>query len=125
MKSGYDSYDGIWGNEYYDDEFECIADRSFTQKTFVSGDALVSIRPISPDEVPKHGQARFYENGTAAVPYEGQPYDPTTFKLVKASWDHEHCVVCQFAIGDQNTFWENPRRRILCDACYEHYVLGK
>ena len=125
MKSGYEDYKGIWGNEYYDDQFNCISGHEFAQKTFVSGDALVSISPVPPSELPKHQHARLYKDGNAAIPYEGQSYDPARFKLVKAFWDHEHCVVCQSSIEDQNTFWENSDGKLLCDACYEHYVLGK
>ena len=125
MKSGYDKYDGIWGNEYYDDQFGEISDRAFTQKTFVPSAALVSIGAVSPEELPEHNKARFYEDGTAQVPYEGQPYDPAKFRLVSVKWEHEHCAVCCFDIMEHHTFWQNSRGQILCDACHGHYVLRK
>jgi len=125
MKSGYDNYEGIWGNSYYDEEFDNISDLDFSHKTFTSSDSLVSIGPVNPDDLPKHEEARCYRHGTSEVPYVGQPYDPEKFKLVKGEWDHEHCLVCRFSIHNQNTFWQNSRGRILCDACYEHYILKK
>ncbi len=125
MRSGFKSYEGIWGNPYYDEQFAEIVDHDFTQKVFTGGDALISVRPLDPSEVPAHVKARFYRDGTVEVPYSGQAFDAEKFRLEKGQWGHEHCYVCQFRIEDAHTFWMNGRGRILCDACHDHYVLGK
>ena len=122
MRSGYENYDGIWGNEYYEEEFAEIADRVFTQRTLVSGDALVSKSPLSPEELPEDSPARVHEDGTVLIPYVGQPFDSSEFALVKGEWDHEHCGVCRYSIGDGETFWVNASGDILCDACHDHYL---
>jgi hypothetical protein len=125
MKSGYDNYGGIWGNEYYDEQFDEIEDRTFVQRIFSPEDALVSIAEIPSDQFPKGQKFRCYEDGTIEIPYTGQPYDPSMYKVVKASWGHEHCYVCQFSITEGHSFWINSDGNILCDACHDHYVLGK
>ena len=123
MRSGYDSYDGIWGNPYYDDQFAEITDRDFVQKTFHAGDALVSLRSLDRNEVPESRAARWYQDGTVEVPYTGQEFDATKFTLGKSRWSHEHCCVCEFSIREGNTFWANPDGTILCDECHDHYVI--
>jgi len=59
------------------------------------------------------------------IPYEGQSFDAALFRLAKAQWDHEHCETCRCSIGEGETYWQNADGRILCDACYDHYVLRK
>lgn len=125
MRSGYDNYDEIWGNEYYDDEFKEISDLVFVQKTFTRRDVLIFSDAVAPDEIPDYTQARHYRDGKVEILYEGQEFDATKFRLAKAQWDHEHCLACRFSIGDGNTFWQNASGDILCDACHDHYVLGK
>lgn len=105
MRSGFDKYDGIWGNPFYDDVFRGIADLDFTQSVFVERDALVS-------------------PGGNQTLYEGQPFDPTKVTLQKGVWDHEHCLVCRCQIVVKNTFWQNRKGEILCDACHDHYLAG-
>ena len=110
MRSGYENgYDGIWGNEYYDSEFDEIDDLAFAQKTFASVPALFT---------------RLAEGGRTWQPYHGQEYDKKVSWVEEKGWDHEHCRICQFSIGDGHTYWENTKGQVLCDACHEHYVIA-
>jgi len=112
IKSGYANYDGIWGNAYYDDEAKPLLGLQFTQRTFQKTPALVAI----------HVKNGFREE----VPYVGQPFDSHKWKLVASKWDHEHCAVCQFSIEEGMTYWSTEdNRRLLCDACYGHYLKRK
>lgn len=124
MRSGYDNYEGIWGNSYYDDEFGEIEDRDFVQKVFRSRPSLISNTALAPDDLAKHPEARVYEDGTVEIPYTGQDYDKAKFRLVVESWDHVHCRPCRYSVDEGQTYWENGTGDELCDACYEHYVLG-
>ncbi len=122
MRSGYDNYQGIWGNPFYDNQFAEIDDRVFVRKTYQAADALVSIGPVDPLEIPKSCPARFYEDGTVEIPYTGQPFDAGKFKVVKDNWSHEHCCVCQFSIQPGHSFWVNAAGSMLCDECHDHYI---
>lgn len=108
MKSGYDNYDGIWGNPYYDKEAVPLLGLKFTSHTFTKSPALVAINAA---------------NGfRQEIEYKGQPFDARDWRLVPNRWDHQHCCVCQFSIAEGMTYWSTEdERRILCDACYEHY----
>ncbi len=112
MKSGYSQYTNIWGNSYYDDQFEEIESKeTFENKIFHSLPALKSNYSI----------AGYFK----LVPYNGGEYDRSKFKLIEKGWNHEHCWVCQFGIDDDYSFWENKDGKILCDACYEHYIVKR
>jgi hypothetical protein len=107
-RSGHDDYSGIWGNPFYDDHAKEIASFDFVHKEFAPKPGLVS--PASD------------AGGTVIEPYSGQPFDPEEKRLVQGVWDHEHCGVCFYSIGEGETYWENTDHFILCDACYDHYV---
>ncbi len=108
-RSGYDSYTGIWGNPYYEQEFAEITNRVFGYMVFRKGLALV-------ERMARDGWVH-------STPYDGKPYDET-WKLVPDEWDHEHCWVCQYSIGDGDGdgCWVNRENQFLCDACYGHYI---
>ena len=109
MKSGHGNYDGIWGNPYYDNEAVPLQILTFTNRVFSKVPALVAINGA---------------NGhTKEIEYKGQPFDPNMWRLVANRWDHQHCCVCQFSISEGMSYWSTEDdRRILCDACYEHYM---
>jgi hypothetical protein len=111
-KSGYDRYDGIWGNPYYDEELNGIGTADFIQKRFSPGPALV----------------RRNDKGLAFewIEFTGQDYDESQYVKVDGFWDHQHCNVCQYSIATEDeTYWENSKHFILCDACYGHYIKAK
>jgi len=108
MKSGYDDYSGIWGNPYYDDEEVPLRGMVFARRIFSKVPALVAI----------HSKNDCLEQQE----FRGQTFDPKEWQLVENRWDHQHCRICQFSIADGMTYWATEDdRRILCDACHEHY----
>ena len=109
MKSGHDNYAGIWGNPYYDNEAVPLRRMIFTSGTFIKSPALVAINAVTGIH--------------QEIEYKGQPFDPRVWRLAPNGWDHQHCCVCQFSIAEGMTYWSTEDgRRILCDACYEHYI---
>ena len=94
------------GNPYYEDDIPpALASAAFTAKTFELRPALVA------------------QDGTSIQPHDGAPFDATQFRLDPTAWDHEHCDICNFCIDPGFSYWEGADGDVLCDDCYEHYVL--
>jgi hypothetical protein len=55
-------------------------------------------------------------------PYTEGEYDEEKFEIVDGMWDHEHCDICNFSIGEDYTYWVNSDSNILCDECHDHFV---
>lgn len=109
MKSGYDKYDGIWGNPYYDKEVASLKSMIFTRRVFSKAPALVAV----------HASNGWREE----CEYKGQTFDPKEWQLAANRWDHQHCCICQFSISEGMTYWATADdRRVLCDACHGHYM---
>jgi hypothetical protein len=86
-------------------QFDSIDDKQFRQIIFQSRPAL------------------FNKKEGVCQAYSGGEYDKTQFDLGDRMWDHEHCDICGFSIGENYTCWVNNNYvNILCDECYDHFV---
>lgn len=71
------------------------------------------------------GMSRWYpvEGGhRLLILYEGGPYRPERFTLLKGGWDHEHCSRCRDGIPPMTLCWvtrEDPYV-LLDEKCYRH-----
>ena len=102
MRSGDESLSRR-GNTYYDDLFSEITGFAFCHKVFKAGPALV-------------GRDR------ALTKDDGQPFDPSEYRLDPEAWNHEHCEVCFCCVDPGHTYWENEDGDCLCDVCHDVYV---
>jgi hypothetical protein len=105
-RSGYDPASYDWSDEYYQVSLREIQDRTFEQRTFLPGPALVA--------------RQSHDGYREEIEYTGQAYDPAAYELVEGRWDHQHCEVCRFKVKTDHTYWQNRAGTIVCDACYDY-----
>jgi hypothetical protein len=63
--------------------------------------------------------------GDMTVPYQGQPYDPKEFELVRGGWKRNMCEICWWELLES----ENPEhsvgytdgRRWICSECHYNF----
>jgi hypothetical protein len=68
-------------------------------------------------------EGQWYEE----VPYHGQPFDPTKYRLIDGGWNHEHCYICWATITAGDRYWPNIDIEAggeidLCEACDQLYL---
>ena len=53
-------------------------------------------------------------------PYQGEPFDPSHFRLEIGGWDHEHCSACNGTIKVKEIAWITRRGSfyVLCRSCH-------
>lgn len=123
MYSGFDDYQGIRGNEFYEDNLRDISNAPFVHKTFSRRPSLRSKHPLSIEQEAISRRWREFKDGTSECPWNEQQYNADLFEKIEDGWDHEHCCICRFTIDSGYTYWENQCEDIVCDACYNHYGL--
>ncbi len=61
------------------------------------------------------------------VPYDGETFDESFFRLEEEAWDHEHCFVCNDHIPSMTLCWVTRRDPyiLLCDRCFRKHAKRK
>jgi hypothetical protein len=94
-------------------------------------DALVAFVPKGAKDFvpprPVYEQRWFEENDRCRVviPYDGGPFDTSTFRLESDAWDHVTCDNCNVRIPALTLCFVTKDRAFhaLCQACYETMVV--
>jgi hypothetical protein len=58
------------------------------------------------------------------VPYAGEPYDASIFRVVPRAWDHETCSHCRAHIPPMTLCWVTPSGWyvLLCAQCHDAFT---
>ncbi len=97
-----------YNDQYWRDALGESPARDFKHQIFACRSAMVKKKPVN-------GHRMWTE------------FDPTTFSdaeydIVPGMWDHEHCCVCWDSIKQNDSYFENSQKRILCPNCYEAFT---
>ena len=87
------------------DKLQYIEDWNFESTVFIKKSALVSIEASG--------------GWIEELPYHGQDYEHSKYKLIEDAWDHEHCDICKKYITEGDKYWLNHKNQYLCVGCYK------
>ena len=91
---------------------------------FVPDDSPIDAKIMA--AISQHAQSRWFPKPgghEVLVPYGGEPYDGSIFRVVGGAWDHETCSHCRVHIPPMTLCWVTPSGWyvLLCQQCHESF----
>jgi hypothetical protein len=69
--------------------------------------------------------ALVHRSGSRVSLYRGQAFDPGKIDLVPDGWTHEHCLICNYRIHDEEGYRDAftcGDHAWICAECYEQFI---